>query len=441
MNTKRALSRRRFLKTAAMATAAPWIVPASAFGSRNQPAPSERVAVGMIGVGRQAYLKNMKQFLGMPDVQIVAVSDVDSWRLAGAKQAVEKSYAESRPAGTFRGCAACVDFHEVLARDDVDAVMISTPDHWHAPMAVAAMQAGKDVSLEKPITRTVAEGRKLSDLAEQLGRVFRVDSELRSKRSAHRAATLVRNGRIGELRSVTVGVPGGDVPCPPQPDMPVPKGLDYQRWQGPAPRAPYTEKRVHPPESYGRPGWMRHLYYCDGMITNWGTHLNDAAMWATNLERTGPVEIQGTGKYPAPESFWNVLLEFDVRYRFANGLVWTYRTEKPYFQIDGSKGWIRAGFRDILAEPASILDSRIGPDEIQFRFKSDKQDFIDCVKTRQETLEPAEVGHRVTSLCHLGHIAIHTGRKLQWDPKCERFVDDDGANEDRNKPIHAPRHA
>lgn len=438
MTVKRALSRRRFLKTAAAAAGVPWVVPSSALGGQNRPAPSERIAVGMIGMGRQAYLKNMKQFLGMPEAQIVAVSDVDRWRLAGAKRAIEKRYADDRPAGTFRGCDAYVDFHEVLARDDVDAVMISTPDHWHAPMAVAAMEAGKDVSLEKPITRTVAEGRKLSDLASRLGRVFRVDSELRSKPSAHRAATLVRNGRIGELQSVTVGVPGSDVACPPQPDMPVPEGLDYERWQGPAPRAPYTEKRVHPLESYGRPGWMRHLYYCDGMITNWGTHLNDAAMWATDLERTGPVEIEGTGKYPRPDSFWNVLLEFDVRYRFAGGLEWTYRTEKPYFQIDGSEGWIRAGFSDIQAEPASILDASAGADEIEFRFKSDKQDFIDCVKTRKETLEPAEVGHRVTSLCHLGHIAVHTGRKLRWDPERERFIDDDEANEYLDKPIHTP---
>jgi predicted dehydrogenase len=392
----------------------------------------------MIGMGRQAYLKNMKQFLQMPDVQVVAVCDVDAWRLENGTKAIEESYGKSRPSGSYRGCAAYVDFQEVLARDDVDAVMISTPDHWHEPMAIAAMGAGKDVSLEKPITRTVAEGRRLSDLARKLGRVFRVDSELRSTKTAHRAATLARNGRVGEIRSVTVGVPGSDVGCDPQPDMPVPKGLDYERWQGPAPRGAYTEKRVHPPESYGRPGWMRHLYYCDGMITNWGTHLNDGAAWAVDLERTGPVEMVGTGKYPPPESFWNVLLEFNVEYRFANGLKWTYRTETPYFKVEGTRGWISAGFSSISAEPASILESTVGPGEIQFPLKSDKQDFIDCVKSRQETLEPAEVGHRVTSLCHLGHIAVHAGRKLRWDPEKEVFLGDDSANEYIDKPIHQP---
>jgi len=395
----------------------------------------------MIGVGRQAYLKNMKQFLGMPDVQIIAVCDVDAWRLNNAKTAIEQRYGKDMPAGRYRGCDAYVDFHEVLGRKDVDAVMISTPDHWHAPMTLAAFEAGKDVSLEKPITRTVAEGRRIADTAKRLERVFRVDSELRSTRSAHQAAELVRNGRIGEVHTVTVGVPGSDVPCPAQPEMPVPTGLDYERWQGPAPRAPYTQKGVHPPESYGRPGWMRHLYYCDGMITNWGSHLDDGAMWCTGLERTGPVEVEGKGTYPPPESFWNVLLDFEVKYRFANGIRWTYRTESPYFKIEGSEGWIRAGFSKIEAEPASLLKSKIQPGEIHFRFKSDKQDFIDCVKSREETLESAEVGQRVTSLLHLGHIAIQVGEKLAWDAERERFVNHDAANAFLDKPIHRPRYS
>ena len=442
--TRKPFTRRSFLRRTAMATAglyaAPAVIPASALGAEEKAAASERIAVGMIGMGRQAYLRNMKQFLGMDDVQLVAVCDVDAWRLENAQKAIESHYGKSRPSGTYRGCATCVDFREVLGRKDVDAVMISTPDHWHVPMAVAAFEAGKDVSLEKPITRTIAEGRKLSDLAAGLKRVFRVDSEFRSTRGVHQAAELVRNGRIGRVHTVTVGVPGSDVGCPPQPEMPVPDGLDYERWQGPAPRAPYTERRVHPPKSYGRPGWMRHLFYCDGMITNWGTHLDDGAMWCTGLERTGPVEVEGVGKYPPPESFWNVLLSFEVKYRFANGVRWTYRTEKPYFKIEGTEGWINATFGGIQAGPASLLQSTIKPDEIHFRFKSDKRDFIDCVKSRDETLEPAEVGHRVTSLCHLGHIAIQVGEKLTWDPEKERFGDNDAADELIGKPILAPKH-
>ncbi len=440
----RVFSRRAFLRTATAAVggawAAPRVVPHSALGAEGRPAPSARVAVGMIGMGRQAVLVSLRQFLKMPEVQVVAISDVDAWRLEQAKQTIEGHYGQGAASGTWQGCAAHVEFRDLLARKDVDAVMISTPDHWHVPMALAAFEAGKDVALEKPITRTIAEGRRLSDAAKRTGRIFRVDSEFRTTKGVHRAAELVRNGRIGKVHTVTVGVPGTDVGCPPQPDMPVPEGLDYERWQGPAPRAPYTEKRVHTPKKYDRPGWMRHLYYCDGMITNWGTHLNNGAMWCADLERTGPVEIEAAGEYPPAESFWNVLLKFEVKYRFANGIQWTYRTETPYFKIEGTEGWVYADFRQIRAEPASLLDSKIGPDEIHFRLKSDKQDFIDCVKTREETLEPAEVGHRVTSLCHLGHIAIQVGGKLRWDPEKERFLNSDAANALVDKPIYAPRH-
>jgi len=432
-------NRRRFLKAAGAACAAPIVLPASAVGADSKTAPSQRINVGMIGMGRQAVLVNLRQFLKMGDVQIVAVCDVDAWRLESAKKAVEAGYAQQKPGG-YQGCQTHRDFQELLARKDIDAVMISSPDHWHAPMALAAMEAGKDVSLEKPITRTIAEGRKLAETSARLSRIFRVDSEFRTKPGVRQAAMLVRNGKIGKVLRVTVGVPAGDVGCAPQPDMPVPEELDYEKWQGPAPRAPYTLNRVHPPKALGRPGWMRHLYYCDGMITNWGTHTVNGAMWATGMERTGPVEIEATGTYPPPESFWNVLLKFEVKYRFANGQDWTYRTEQPYFKIEGTEGWVYADFGTIKAEPASLLTWKPGPSDVQFTSKSDKQDFIDCVKSRAETLEPAEVGHRVTSLCHLGHIAIQVGAKLAWDPDKERF-DNDAANRFIAQPIHAPRKA
>jgi predicted dehydrogenase len=308
-------------------------------------------------------------------------------------------------------------------------------------MALDAMRAGKDVALEKPITRTIREGQQLIEASRRYERVFRVDSEFRSGKPAHRATTLVRNGYIGKVKRVTVGVPGTDVPCPPQPEVPVPPELDYERWQGPAPRAPYTLRRVHPRQSYRRPGWMRHLYYCDGMLTNWGTHLNNGAMWATNTERTGPVQIEGSGEYPKPDSFWNVLLKFQVHYQFADGLQWIYRTETPYFIVEGEEGWVRASFNEFDAKPKTLLKLEPKADDLQFPLKSEKQDFVDCVRSRSETLEPAEVGHRVTSLGHLGHISIQLGEKLKWDPKAERFVDHDEANSWLDRPIQEPRYA
>ncbi|MCU0246760.1 MAG: Gfo/Idh/MocA family oxidoreductase [Bryobacter sp.] len=280
------MKRRSFL------AAAPLFVPARLLGKS---APSKRITVGMIGVGRQTVTVNLPQFLSMADVQVVAVCDVDSWRLANARRQVEAAYSKQAPSGSYRGCREYQDYRQVLADKSIDAVMISTPDHWHAPMCLEAMKAGKDVSCEKPMTRTIAEGRAVSDLATQLKRVFRNDSEFRSTKTFHAACELVRNGRIGEIKTIVSGVPGSDVGCPPQPDMPVPPDLDYERWQGPAPRASYTEYRVHKPRAYDRPGWMRHLFYCDGMVTNWGTHLNDIAQWGNNTDRTGPVSVEGRG--------------------------------------------------------------------------------------------------------------------------------------------------
>jgi myo-inositol 2-dehydrogenase/D-chiro-inositol 1-dehydrogenase len=445
MASRQSTTRRRFLKrTAALAggaIAVPCFVPGSALGAEGRAAPSERIGVGMLGVGRQTVAYNLKAFLASPDTQVVAVCEVDAWRRENARQTTEKHYADQKASGTYKGCTAYGDFREVLARDDVDAVMISTPDHWHVPMSLAAVEAGKDVACEKPITRTIAEGRKLADAVAKHQRVFRVDSEFRSIQGFHRAVELVRNGRLGKVHTIHVGVPAGDnVTCPVCPEMPVPEELDYESWQGPAPRAPYTENRVHPPKGYGRPGWMRVLYYCDGMITNWGAHLCDIAQWGNDTERTGPVEVEGHGVYPPADSLWNVLKTFEVHYRFANGVRMIYKTESPYVRFEGSEGSIRAEFGrgGITAEPASVLDSKIGPDEIHFRFKSEKADFIDCVKSRGQTLEDAEVGHRTTSLCHLGHIAVHLGQKLRWDPDAERFLDNDAANAFVDKPIHAP---
>jgi predicted dehydrogenase len=434
-------SRRRFLEQTAAATAAaaaPLFLPRRLLAGAAEPGPNDRVTMGFIGCGRQTYQQNIPLFVRTPGVQALAVCDVDSWRLENAVQQIKAQYDSGKVKGTFSDVTRYADYRELLARDDLDAVMIGAPDHWHAAMALDAMKAGKDVALEKPIIRTVREGQQLMAAAKKHERIFRVDSEFRSGKPAHWATTIVRNGYLGKVHRVIVCVPESDVPCPPQPEMPVPPELDYERWQGPAPRAPYTLNRVHTPKSYARPGWMRHLFYCDGMITNWGTHLNNGAMWATDKERTGPVEIDGKGVYPGRDSFWNVLLSFDITYRFADGLEWIYRTEKPYFRIEGEEGWIYADFSKMDAEPKSLLTLKPKPGDREFRFKSEKQDFIDSVRSREETLEPPEVGHRVTSLGLLGHISIRLGRKLAFDPVKETFADDE-ANAYLDQPIRTPR--
>lgn len=441
---KHRTSRRSFMKRAAAgsaaAVAAPWVAPRHVIAGSGEPGPNDRVTMAFIGCGRQTYSHNIPLFVRTSGVQTLAVCDVDAWRVDQALQRVDQQYQSGRAKGTPTKIDTSVDYQEILERDDIDAVMIATPDHWHTTMALDSMKAGKDVALEKPIVRTIREGRHLAEAAQKYNRIFRVDSEFRSGKPAHWAATIVRNGYLGKVRRVLICVPESDVGCPPQLEMPVPPGLDYERWQGPAPRAYYTEKRVHTPQSFDRPGWMRHLNYCDGMITNWGTHLVNGAMWATDKDRTGPVEIDGSGEYPAPDSFWNVPLKFDVKYRFADGLEWKYRTESPYFIIEGDEGWIRADFKSMDAEPKSLLTIEPKPEDQHFRFKSEKQDFIDCVRSREETLEPAEVGHRVTSMLLMGHISVRLNRKLTFDPVTETF-NDDQANEYLDKPIRTPRYS
>jgi myo-inositol 2-dehydrogenase / D-chiro-inositol 1-dehydrogenase len=425
------VSRRAMLASAA----APLFVPARLFG-RN--APGNRISVGLIGVGRQTRIVNIPQFLSMPDVQIVAVCDVDSWRLENARKQVDEGYAKANQS-SYKGCVVYRDYREMLANKSIDAVMIGTPDHWHVPMCMDAVRAGKDVSCEKPLTRSIGEGRQLAALVAKHKRVFRTDSEWRSIKTYHAATELIRNGRIGEIQSIISAVPRGDVGCPPQPDMPVPDELDYELWQGPAPRAAYTEYRVHKPKAYERPGWMRRLEYCDGMVTNWGTHLNDIVQWANGTERSGPVSIEGRGTYPDTGSFWNVLLDFEVEYRFVNGVKLTYKIDQPYLEFRGTEGSIWVDAVELKTKPGRVADvkSTAKPWE-SLPFKSDKQDFIDAVKTRGNTLEDAEVGHRTTSLCHLAHIAVHYGKPLEWDPAKEQFTNDPKANEYISKPIYAP---
>jgi predicted dehydrogenase len=438
MNT---LTRREFLKSSSTAAAGAalaglTIVPSSVLGAN---APSNRIAVGMIGMGRQAYHSNLKSFLNAPDTQVVAVCDADAWRLDNARKAVEKHYAKTRRTNTFKGCSVYKDFRKLLARTDIGAVMISTPDHWHVPMAIAAARAGKDICCEKPLTLSIAEGRLLSDTVKRYNRVFRTDSEFRSHSCFQRACELVLNGRIGKVHTIRTGVPAGDIACGPQPAMTVPVELDYELWLGPAPLAPYTEKRVHPRHSYNRPGWMRIRDYCEGMVTNWGAHLNDIAQWGNGTERTGPVEIEGSGKYPS-DGLWNVLLSFGIRYRYASGVQLIYKTSRPYVRFEGTDGWIEADYntRSLKAHPESILKSSLGPDEIHLPLKDEKRDFIDAVKTRGHTLADAEVGHRTNSLCQLGHIAIQLGRKLTWNPDTERFINNDSANRLLTRPMRSP---
>ena len=420
------MKRRTFLQDTGLAVAGgfivPTIVPNTVFGTT---APSNRINIGMMGFGRQAYHSNTKPFLSYDDVVITSVCDVDSWRMNKGKEMIESYYAKNAPNGRYKGCKMYKDFRDMIEDKSIDAVMISSTDHWHVPMSLLSVKAGKDVCCEKPLTLSIEEGRLLADAVKEHKRVFRTDSEFRSIEGFHRMAELVRNGRVGKIQTIYVGVPKSDVTKEQQPTMPVPSELDYEMWCGPVDKEPYTLHRVHEPQNFNsRPGWMRVRNTSEGLITNWGTHLNDIAQWCNGTDRTGPVEVEATGVYPPQENLWNVLLEMSATYKYADGTKLFYTMDRAYVKVIGDEGWIEYdyGKQALTASSDAILKSVIKETEIRFPLKHEKRDFIDAIKTRGETLEDAEVGHRTCSMCQIAHISIQLGgKKLKWDPDKELF--------------------
>lgn len=420
--THHPVTRRRALFGLA-ATAAPLILPARLLGAD---APSGKVHIAMIGTGRQAYHTNMPTLLSMPDVRVVAVCDVDRNRAEASCKKVNEHYNDS-------SCKLFTDFREALAMPDLDAVMISTPDHWHAIIALAAIDKGLHVSCEKPLTRYLNEGRVVANAAKKKGIVFRTDTECRSHSYMTRTADLAMNGYLGNIKRFEVGVPreiagygGKDTP------MPVPAHLDYEMWLGPAPFREYTVDRVHPEDLAGRPGWMRILDYCEGMVSNWGTHLIDVASLINGTERTGPISVEGTGKYPHKNAgLWNTLLEFQLQYKYANGTVLDYRMDVPYLRVEGDEGWIQAHWNSnggIKASKPEILRTKFRPSDTRVPTRGDKEDFISAIKKGTRVMADAEIGHRTCSMGQIGHIAIQRGKALQWDPAAENFPGDAEAN-------------
>ena len=411
-------SRRSFLKSTALVGAAglaPTIVPASVFAAPGRVPPSDRITIGSIGVGGEG-TKNLMAFLGQPDAHVLAVCDVDPARRKGACERVNQRYQNS-------DCACLADFRELLQRDDIDVACISTPDHWHVPLSRLAIQAGKDVICEKP-TRTIAEGRQLVETVQRFGKVYQTSTEDRSLQVYHRMAELVRNGRIGKLQRIYVKLPAGPGgPGDPTP-QPVPPGFDWDLWLGPAPWVPYCAGRTH-----WNFRWITD--YSGGMLTDWGAHCLDTAQWGNDTERTGPVEIEGTGKC-YPQGLYDTYYEYHVRYVYASGVELFVDSGGVGVRFEGSEGWVgNDGWIGRLeASSPAILNSVIGPNEIHLEtcFAGEHRNFLDCVKSRKEPYFPAEIGHRCCSVAHLGNIAMRLGRKLRWNPDREQFLNDDTAN-------------
>jgi predicted dehydrogenase len=423
------ISRRSFLKQAALGTTGlslPYIIGSSAVGLAGSVPASERITVGFIGTGSHGIAMNLKSFLAQPDAQAVAVCDVDPVHLTQGRDTVNAKYGNT-------DCAAYKDFREVLARGDIDAVMISTPDHWHVPISIAAAKAGKDVECEKP-TLTIAEGRVLCDVMKRYGRVFQWSTEDRAVDVYHRMCELVRNGRIGKVHTIRVELPSGpERPGNPEP-MPVPKGFDYDMWLGPAPWAPYTKDRIH-----WNFRWI--LDYSGGQLTDWGAHLLDGAQWGNNTEHTGPVEVEGNGKF-WPDGLYNTATEYHIEYEYADGVRLIVTSGTPSLRFEGTEGWIgNRGWRGKLqAEPASVLNSVIGPNEIHLYtcMGGEQRNFLDCVKSRKDCYFPPEIGQRCFTIAHVGNISMLLGRKLRWDPEKERFINDEQANRMLSRAMRSP---
>ncbi len=422
---KSSISRRGFLSGGAAIVAAPQIVPSAVLG-KAAVAPSEKITVGFIGTGGHGIARNLNMYLGQPDARVLAVCDVDSNNLGRAKKAVDAKYGNT-------DCAVTKDFREIIERKDIDAVMISTPDHWHVLMSVMAARAGKDVQCEKP-TLTIDEGKVLVRTVRRYGRVFQTSTEDRSERIYHRMAELVRNGRIGKLHTIRVKLPfqpaGPGDPTP----QPVPPELDYDMWLGPAPYAPYTKDRVH--------FNFRWIWdYSGGILCDWGTHLFDTAQWANDTERTGPVEIEARGTW-WEGGLYDTPKEYHVEYTYANGVKMFCDHGGTSIRFEGTDGWIESPswLAAIRASDPRILESKIGPDEIQLYTNpaGEHRDFLDCVKTRKDPYFPVDIGHRVASICHLGNIALKLQRKLKWDPDREVFAADDEANGMLSRSMRSP---
>ena len=429
----------------------PAIVPASVFGAA---APGNRINVGAIGNGRISRGHDLPGIWKFDTARIMAVCDLDGRRVEDAKALVNGYYAR-KTGKPYDGVTGYRDYRELLASKDVDAVVISTPDHWHARIAISAVEAGKDVYLQKPASLTVAEGRAVSNAVHRTGRIFQIGSQQRSAAQFRYAAELVRNGRIGQLKRVLVGLPG-DPSGDPEPEMPVPKGLNYEAWLGSTPVVYYTEKRVHPQNDYSRPGWLRCEQFGAGMITGWGAHHVDSAHWAMGTEYTGPVEISGSAEFPT-RGLWDVHGSFKTEGVYADGVRMIISGEFPNgIRFEGTEGWIFvsrgndtvtssdpvAKLKDAQALAASdpkIITSAIGPGEIHLYESRDHHgNWLDCIRSREQPIAPVEVAHRSCSTCLLHHIAMKTKRKLHWDPLRERFKDDDEANAMLSRPERWP---
>lgn len=425
-------SRREFLrKSAATAVGAlilPQIVPASALGLNGKTPPSDRIVMGAIGVGSQGK-SNMRGFLGKKDFQIVAVCDVDKNNNASSKEMVDKQYGNT-------DCRTYADFREFLEKEKLDAVTLALPDHWHAIISVDCANKKLDIYGEKPLARSIRESQAIVSAVKKNNVIWQTGSWQRSLENFRRGAELVLNGRIGKLNYVEVGLPDGRKSIGTPPVMPVPDGLDWEFWLGPALKVPYR--------GVCHWNWRWIQDYSGGQLTDWAGHHIDIAHWGMGLDRSGPVSVEGIGVFPR-EGIYDVAVEYDFNCIYANGVKMRVanasRLKRGMGTVwYGDKGWIHVDRGNVLtASDPAILKEVIGPNEIQVYKSTDhQQNFIDCIRSRKETITPAEIAHRSISVGLLGEIAMITNQKIQWDPEKEEIIGNEYASRLLTRPYRQP---
>ena len=439
-------NRREFIKKYGTAASAlfvvPTIIPACSRGKDGHKAPSDRINLAFIGAGNQAG-NDVKSFLKDDRVQITAVCDVNRlssgyWngKVAGrefVKKMVDDAYTEKHKK-PYNACEIIIDFREIFERQDIDAVEVVTPDHWHSIPVLMAADVGKDIYCQKPLSLTIPEGRAMSNAVRKNKVVFQTGSQRRSSPKFRKMCEVVRNGRIGELKTVMVTLPSGT------PDygktghltetIPVPKDFDYDMWLGPAPKAPYCPARTHV-------NFRWNLDYSGGQVTDWGGHFNDVAQWGMGMDQSGPIKIQHAKATWSKHPIWNTATEFYYECVYENGVLLQVKNAKKDIGVvfEGTEGKIWAGG----SEPEGLFETVIGPDEIHlYKSENNHRNFIDCIYSREDTAAPAETGHRSISTSHLGNIALRLGQDLQWDPKKETFSDNADANKMLSRKMREP---
>jgi predicted dehydrogenase len=424
------MDRRAFLTTAA--GAGPYVITSTALGSGAIPPASERITVGFIGTGIRGGDGLIRMFLPLADCQCAAVCDTFRDRRERRAKEIDDFYTKKHGAGTYKSAAMIADFRELLQRKDIDAVCIATPDHWHVPIAMAAVRAGKDIYVEKPLGLSINQGRALREAVRQQKCVFQYGTQQRSSQHIRYGCELVRNGRLGKVHTVVVLAPNGARGGSTQP-MPVPDGFDYEMWTGPAPMRPYTDDRCL------RPGHYYIYDYCLGFIAGWGAHPLDVAQWGLGSDDTSPVEYEGTGHIPS-EGLYTAIANWTVRCKYANGITMHFMDDHSNLtKFIGTEGWVAISRGAIDAEPKSLLKSEIRQGEVRLHeSKNHGQDFLNSIRSREDTVNPIESAVRSDAISHLSNIAIRTGRKIRWDPAKEQIRDDTEASQMLARPMRSP---